>query len=266
MPEWERSRSVARRLLWRESSASTNAELVALAADPEVPDLTVLATDDQSAGRGRLDRSWLAPPGSALAISVLLRPRLPGGEPMPLERFGWIPLAAGLAMGAALEAVAPGLGARLKWPNDVLVGGRKICGVLAELVPATGAVVVGAGVNTAMRRDQLPVPTATSLAVEGVRVPPGLADDLLAGYVARLRALVAEYAAHGGDAEASGLRELAVAACSTTGREVRIELPGGAEPLRGIATGIDESGRLEVRARGAVVAVAAGDVTHVRPA
>lgn len=242
------------------SSPSTNAELADLAREQGLPDFTVLVTDDQTAGRGRLDRTWIAPPGSALAVSVLLVPASDAG-PLPLERFGWLPVAAGVAMIEALSAVLPAASLGFKWPNDVLAGGRKVCGVLAELIPGRGAVVVGAGVNLAMTREQLPVASATSVAIEGGRADP---DTVLAGYLEWLRGLVARYLEAGGDAEASGLAQRARALCATLGREVRVELPGGTV-IEGTATALDADARLLVRSEDGVEhAVAAGDVTHAR--
>lgn len=242
------------------SSPSTNDELAALARVEALPDFTVLVTDDQTAGRGRLDRTWTAPAGSALAVSVLLVPVTDAG-PLPLERFGWLPIASGLAMTETVSAVLPTASVGFKWPNDVLANGRKLCGVLAELVPERGAVVVGAGVNLGMTAEQLPVATATSVALEGGDPDP---DTVLAGYLEWLRGLVAAYVATGGDAERSGLAERARERCETLGREVRVELPGG-RVIEGTAVALDSDGRLVVRAPdGTEYPVAAGDVTHAR--
>lgn len=237
-----RSREAVGDLIAVESSPSTNSELLERAARHEVPTFTTIVTDDQAAGRGRLARSWVTPPGSALAVSVLV----------PGTLGGWIPLAAGIAMTDALRTV---LGDRvaLKWPNDVLVGERKICGILAEVAP-DGRVVVGAGVNTAMTAAQLPVSTATSLAVEGV--DPGAADGVLAAYLTGLREALGRPPAE--------LRRRLRERCSTLGASVRVELPGG-EQLLGTAVDVDADGRLQVDVPGrGVVAVAAGDVVHVR--
>lgn len=237
-----RSRAAAPDLLAVDSSPSTNSELLERAARHEVPTFTALVTDDQVAGRGRLTREWITPPGSALAVSVLV----------PGTLGGWIPLAAGIAMTDAVRTV---LGDRvtLKWPNDVLVGERKICGILAEVAP-DGRVVVGAGLNTAMTEAQLPVPTATSLAVEGA--DPNAADEVLAAYLTGLRDALERPSAE--------LRRRLRERCSTIGRRVRVELPGG-DPLLGSALDVDADGRLEVEVPGrGVVAVAAGDVVHVR--
>ncbi|HWM35372.1 MAG TPA: biotin--[acetyl-CoA-carboxylase] ligase [Pseudolysinimonas sp.] len=242
------------------SSPSTNTELADLARADAMPDFTVLVTDHQTAGRGRLDRTWVTPAGSALAISVLLVPRA-GSGPLPVERFGWLTIAAGVAMTQAVSAVLPAASVALKWPNDVLANGRKICGVLAELIPERGAVVIGAGVNLAMTTDELPVTTATSVRIEGGDPDP---DTVLAGYLECLRGLVAAYAAADGDAERSGLAGRAGEVCTTLGREVRVDLPGG-RILEGTAVALDSDARLVVRALDGIEhAVAAGDVTHAR--
>src|SRR5690349_2717393 len=122
--------AVSPRLQVVETTGSTNADVVAaVVEDPERwPHLAVLLTNDQRAGRGRLDRSWTTPAGTALAVSVVVR--VPG---LPVEARGWIPLIAGAAMTRALAEQLYGTGhaARLKWPNDVLLDGGKICGILA---------------------------------------------------------------------------------------------------------------------------------------
>ncbi|MFD5215730.1 biotin--[acetyl-CoA-carboxylase] ligase [Microbacterium sp. NPDC058345] len=248
----DRAAGVASRLVVAAQSPSTNAELRQASRDAvSWPHLSVLLTDTQTAGRGRLDRSWVTPPGSALAASVLLR-ELPSGA----RERGWIPLAAGVAMTDAVAAQLPGHRVGLKWPNDVLVDGRKICGILAEATP--DSVIVGAGVNTAMTAEQLPVPTATSFAALGAPVD---ADTLIADYLTRLAAIVA---ALGDGAVASGLHAAAVARCVTLGQPVRVHLPGGGEMV-GTAARIDEDGRLVVDDGQGEHAVSAGDVVHVRP-
>jgi BirA family biotin operon repressor/biotin-[acetyl-CoA-carboxylase] ligase len=233
------------------SSPSTNAELASRVRRSALAGFTTVVTDDQTAGRGRLDRSWIAPAGSALAISVLIDP-----GPLPPERLGWLPIAAGVAMAGVVADLLPDAAVGFKWPNDVLVGGRKVCGVLAELIPERGAVVVGAGINTAMTAEQLPVLSATSLAIEGLHPD---ADTVLAGYLTRLRGLVEPYLRSGGDAVASGLLARAGELCLTLGREVRVDLPDG-RVIEGLATALDADGRLRVGDE----SIAAGDVTHAR--
>ena len=271
---FEASRREVPQLLWRDSADSTNTELVALAADPQLPAFTTLITTDQTAGRGRLDRAWIAPAGTALAISVLVRTDAPSGRPVGATALGWLPLAAGAAMSDAVGSVLPsGSRVGVKWPNDVQVDGHKVCGILSELVPASAAspgvaVVIGAGLNVTMSAEQLPVPTATSLLLAGAdRAEAGgaeLFDRVLAAYLHSLRALVTGLWQSGGDADRSGLRAAVIARCTTIDREVRVELPGGAE-LLGRAVGIDAVGRLEVRDEaGQVRAVAAGGIIHLR--
>jgi len=249
-----------------DACGSTNTELVARATDTELPDFSVLVTGNQTAGRGRLGRVWVAPPGQTLAISVLLRPRLPASEPLGLEHYGWLPLIAGVAMTRALAPLVPDHTVLLKWPNDVQIDGRKVSGLLAELLPSGDAVVMGAGVNLTIGSADLPTPTSTSLTLNGASlVGDELADVVLSRYLAELRSLVAGFLRFGADPAASGIADLVDELCSTLGQEVRVELPGGDE-LRGIAVGVDGAGRLRVQssADGRITAVAAGDVTHLR--
>lgn len=262
--ELPRTAAIAAHLEILDSAGSTNDELVAAAAG--LPDLAVVVTDNQTKGRGRLGREWVAPAGAAVAVSVLVRPRLPAGEPLELAHFGWLPLIAGLAMTRAVASLVPEGEARvgLKWPNDVQVDGLKVCGILAELLPTADGVVIGAGLNLAMTREQLPVETATSLALSGAE-PQGLTDAAVSAYLAGFTALVRDFVSLGGDPIGSGIHAQLTEACTTIGSEVRVQLPG-ADDLRGTATGVDLSGRLVVRrtSDGRSQAVAAGDVTHVR--
>lgn len=255
------SRAVAPLLDFRDEAGSTNAELVSSGSvDPT--HFRVVATTSQTAGRGRLGRAWIALPGRTLAVSVLVTPDL-----SRIERLGWLPLLAGLAMTRAVTSLVPaGVGVALKWPNDVLVGERKVSGLLTELVPGIG-VVIGAGLNLTMTAEELPTPTSTSLTLAGVS-DADLVDVSLSRYLAELRSLYDGFAAAGFDAEASGLRSAVTRECATLGRRVRVELPG-APDLVGITTGLDGSGRLMVEpATGpeGPRAVAAGDVTHLRHA
>ncbi|MEP6843707.1 MAG: biotin--[acetyl-CoA-carboxylase] ligase [Pseudolysinimonas sp.] len=268
-PSLEASQREVPQLLWRDSAGSTNTELVRLAAHSDLPAFTTLVTTDQTAGRGRLDRAWVAPAGTALAVSVLVRSATPSGLPVEAEWLGWLPLAAGAAMADAVAAVLPsGPRVGVKWPNDVQIEGRKVCGILSELVPSGVGVVgvgvvIGAGVNVTMSTEQLPVPTAISLVLAGADEHE-LFDRVLAAYLNSLTSLVTALWKHAGDADVSGLRAAVVARCTTIGREVRVELPGGAQ-LLGQATGIDHLGRLEVRDDGGRVRpVAAGDIVHLR--
>jgi BirA family biotin operon repressor/biotin-[acetyl-CoA-carboxylase] ligase len=257
-------------------AGSTNDVLVQAATGPEAdewPDLSVVATDNQVAGRGRLGRTWTAPPGRSLAISILLKPRGASGDPMPIEHYGMLPLMAGVAMsrvvGGLLESARISdhrlavETVTLKWPNDVLIGDKKVSGILGELLPSGAGLVLGAGVNLTLTADELPTPTATSLALAGVGgVSP---DAVLAGYLRDFGALYEKWCAADGDPVASGVLEAATRISGTLGRAVRVELPGGAVQT-GVARSIDESGRLVVDVAGtdSPLVVAAGDVTHLR--
>jgi BirA family biotin operon repressor/biotin-[acetyl-CoA-carboxylase] ligase len=239
------------------TTGSTNADL-AEAARAGAAEGRVLVTEFQSAGRGRLGRSWSAPPRSGLMFPVLLRPSA------PVAGHGWLSLLTGLAAATAVRRIAE-VDVRLKWPNDLLIGERKLAGVLAERVDGNGgaAVVVGVGLNVSLREDELPVETATSLAVEKAACVDR--DPLLRAVLREIERHYRDWTAAGGDADAAGLRAAYLAVCATVGRQVRVELPGGRR-LVGVATGVDASGRLLVRDGDEERAVSAGEVVHVRPA
>ncbi len=254
-------------------TGSTNADLVAAATNDRTawPDRSVLATDHQDAGRGRLGRGWLTPPRAAVTVSVLLRPRAPA------RTWSWLGLLAGLAVADAVRRVA-GVPARLKWPNDVLLeadgsalpaaGAGKLAGVLAEV--AGDAVVVGAGLNVDQDASELPQPVGDALPPVSLRLAGAATTDrdtLLRAYLRELARSYAAFEDSAGDVEGCGLAARVREACATLGREVRVERPGGLPPLAGAAQEIDGSGRLVVRdGAGARHAVAAGDVVHVRGA
>jgi BirA family biotin operon repressor/biotin-[acetyl-CoA-carboxylase] ligase len=243
--------------VWRavdvvERTESTNAALAAAARRGEDGGLVLLA-EEQSSGRGRLDRRWEAPPRACILGSVLLRP-VPPPATWPL-----LPLLAGVAVAEAVRSVGT-LAAVLKWPNDVLLSGRKVAGILAERID--GAVVVGIGLNVSVREHELAVPTATSVALEG-----GVADrESLAKETFRAlgRRLAAWTDANGApEAVLPAYREI----CDTIGRDVTVELPGGVR-VHAHAEGVDDGGRLVVRrtAGGETEALSAGDVVHVTAA
>ncbi|GAA3205362.1 biotin--[acetyl-CoA-carboxylase] ligase [Microbacterium terregens] len=257
---YPRAAAVSPRLQVIESTGSTNADLLRMAGeDPALwPHLSVLLTTDQRSGRGRLDRTWTLPAGTGLAVSVLVRV-----ADLPMAARAWIPLIAGAAMTRAVLDQLRGTGhtAGLKWPNDVLLDGGKLCGILAEVVPGQPeAVVIGAGVNTRMTRVDLPIDTATSFANVGLEADE---DRLLAEYLAALDAQLVALGQADGDASASGIRGEIEALCTTLGSEVVVSLPDGTK-LHGRAQRIDQNGRLVVVEGDSETAVSAGDVVHVR--
>lgn len=273
--------------LWTEvrvvaETGSTNADVM-MAAQAGAPEGLVVIAERQVAGRGRLDRRWLAPAQAALTFSVLLRPTA--------GRVSWLPLLAGVAMADAVGRLAE-VEVALKWPNDLLVrlpagGWGKVAGLLAEAgtgaEPRTGAeartaagaragagtdvVVIGIGLNVTQRADELPPPldaTAfppTSLALVGAALTDR--SPLLKGC---LRALAERYQAYqdaDGDPVGSGLADAYRERCATIGQEVTVSLPGGTV-LRGRASEVDGDGRLLVVGAHGTRALAAGDVHHVR--
>ncbi|GHH90004.1 biotin--[acetyl-CoA-carboxylase] ligase [Streptomyces capillispiralis] len=242
-------------------TGSTNSDLVARAVSGTVGEGAVLVAEEQTAGRGRLDRQWSAPPRSGLFFSVLLTPR-----EVPVDRWGWLPLLTGVAVATGLSRAA-GVDTALKWPNDVLVtvGGeeRKAGGILAEGA-GEGGVVVGVGINVSLRADELPVPTAGSLALAGAVSTDR--DPLLRGVLRALEEWYGRWREAGGDAGACGLQETYAAGCATLGRTVRAELPGD-RALVGEAVAVDGDGRLVLATEeGVQEPVGAGDIVHLRPA
>lgn len=242
------------------STGSTNADLLARAESvPAAGEGQVLIAEEQTAGRGRLGRTWTSLPGASLTFSVLLRPAT-----VPASRRGWLPLLTGVAVASAVRSVA-GVGAVLKWPNDVMVGDRKLAGILAEQSPDGSAVVIGTGVNVATPADALPVTPAglssTSLLVEGALVAR---EPLL---LEVLRQIERWYAAFRADPDPvrTGLLDAYRPLCATLGRSVRVELPVG-RFMTGTARDIDPDGRLLVAddPGNRPLAISAGDVIHLR--
>ncbi|MET9469268.1 biotin--[acetyl-CoA-carboxylase] ligase [Streptomyces sp. NPDC006544] len=239
------------------TTGSTNSDLAARAAG--LPEGAVLVAEEQSAGRGRLDRSWVAPARSGLFFSVLLKP----GPQVPQERWGWLTLLAGVAVATGLSRAA-GVDTALKWPNDLLVTvdgeERKTGGILAERV--ADGIVLGIGLNVTLTEDELPVDTAGSLMLAKASVTDR--DPLLKAVLRSLEQWYGNWRAAGGDPAASGLQETYAAGCATLGKHVRAELPGG-RTLTGTAEAVDTDGRLVVRtADDEHQAVGAGDIVHLR--
>ncbi|PZS39461.1 MAG: biotin--[acetyl-CoA-carboxylase] ligase [Pseudonocardiales bacterium] len=238
---------------------STNTAL-AVAAREGAPDRSVLVAEHQSAGRGRAARSWVAPARSGLALSVLLRP-----AEVPQARWSWLPLLVGVVLCRTVSTLGE-IPVALKWPNDLLLGAnqRKAAGILAEVVPSpSNAVVVGIGLNVTLRPEELPVPGATSLAIEQAACTDR--DPLLRALLRALDSELRQWCQHRGDPITSGLREAYQQRCATLDEQVKVELPGQPE-LTGTAVDVDTEGRLVVLANGQRRTLSVGDVTHLRPA
>ena len=242
-------------------TGSTNADLVNLAVKGDAEQGAVLVAEEQTAGRGRLDRQWTAPARSGLFFSVLLKP-----AEVPVARWGWLPLLTGVAVATGLSRAA-GVDTALKWPNDLLVtvGGeeRKTGGILAERAGDDG-VVIGVGINVTLREDELPVPQAGSLLLAGAVTTDR--DPLLRAVLRSLEEWYDRWRAAGGDPATSGLQETYAAGCATLGRTVRAELPGD-RSITGEAVAVDGDGRLVIATKdGVQEPVGAGDIVHLRPA
>ncbi|MFC5727778.1 MULTISPECIES: biotin--[acetyl-CoA-carboxylase] ligase [Nocardioides] len=237
-----------------EEAPSTN-QVAAERAKAGAPEGLVVVADHQVAGRGRLNRAWETPTGTAVTFSLVLRPSVPATS------WPWLPLLVGHNVAKALTAL--GYGARVKWPNDVLLeGDLKVAGILVERVetPTGPAAIVGVGINVAMTAEELPVPTATSLAAAG----PGTPDrhTVLLAAVAAVREGYDVWQA-GGEQGTARLAASYRSQCATLGRDVRVDLPGGGQ-LTGRAVDVDGDGRLVVETTSGTERVGAGDVVHVR--
>ena len=250
-----------------ERSESTNTELAAsVAADPAAwPAPALLVAEHQVAGRGRAGRVWETPARAALTCSLLVRPGL------PREAMSWLPLLSGLATVTALRSTL-GLHATVKWPNDVLVEdagphvegwgrARKVAGILTELLPDGGA-IVGIGVNVSQTADELPVDSATSLALAGAATVDRVV--ILTALGEAFTSVLGRWSAAGGDVVASGLEEEVSSVSATVGSQVRVSLLDGTSVV-GEAVGHAPDGGLLVRDTGGNErTVRSGDVHHLR--
>ncbi len=256
------SRAFAHDPIWRDirvvdATGSTNADVAALARENK-PEGVVLVAEHQTAGRGRLNRRWVAPARSGLSFSMLLRP---GVE---LNRWSLIPLVVGVGVARGVARVCD-IGVTLKWPNDLLVGERKLGGILSERVEPTDreqrpAAVVGVGLNVTLREPELPVPTATSLALAGAETSDR--DTILRAVLRGVGTQYAQWMEADGDSESvlPAYREL----CGTLGQRVRAELPAG-ETVEGVAVDVRDDGALVIEGANGRRPVSAGDVVHLRP-
>ncbi|HEY3352694.1 MAG TPA: biotin--[acetyl-CoA-carboxylase] ligase [Polyangia bacterium] len=240
-----------RTLRYLAECGSTNDEAAAWAR-AGAPEGAVVVAERQTAGRGRAGRAWFSPPGESLYCSLVLRPPVPPAAVPPLT------LCAGIAIHEALGA----LGARpdLKWPNDVLLDGKKVCGILTEMssdVERVHYVILGLGLNVNGRAFPAALADrATSLRLSrGPDAPPPARAAVLAEVLRRLEVWHDRFAAEGG---AMVAREFAPRS-SQLGRPVRVQL--GDDVIAGVAAGLDTDGALLVaRPSGATVRVIAGEV------
>jgi BirA family biotin operon repressor/biotin-[acetyl-CoA-carboxylase] ligase len=252
--EYPKTALVSNGLLALPETGSTNQDLLALAESKNHPEFFTLITEFQTAGRGRLDRKWQAAQGSSVMASVLVRPNF-----NQLAGIGWLSLLMAEAIKTALASL--GLEAKIKWPNDVLVNGLKISGVLAEANKDLSAVVIGFGINVNQSEKELPTSSATSLFTAGASFLDR--DNLLAQTLSSFKQLYLELVEASGDPVASGLRARIIESSATIGEVVEISFPDGTSAV-GEAINIDEGGRLQVLTSAKTLTVSAGDVLHLR--
>ena len=233
---------------WRvsvvELTGSTQNDLLQLVESKNALDGQVIVTEYQSNGRGRLDRTFEAPAQSALLFSFYIKPRKQRSE------WGFIPLIAGLSLVRAITTIDTAMNVSLKWPNDLLINEKKCAGIIAQT--SQEGIVVGIGLNVSMTSNELPVPNATSLAIEGSTITD---RNLLLSQILNTFAELFEAWEEGSEL----LNEYANAS-STIGKKVRIDLPGG-ENIEATVAHISHSGEL-VLDNGRHVS--AGDVIHLR--
>ena len=233
---------------WRvsvvELTGSTQNDLLQLVESKNALDGQVIATEFQSNGRGRLDRTFEAPAQSALLFSFYIKPRNQRSE------WGFIPLIAGLSLVRAITTIDTAMNVSLKWPNDLIINEKKCAGIIAQTT--NEGIVIGIGLNVSMTPNELPVSTATSLAIEGSTITD---RNLLLSHLLNTFAELFEAWEEG-----SELLDEYASASSTIGKKVRIELPGG-ENLEATVARISHTGEL-VLDDGRHVS--AGDVIHLR--
>ena len=236
------SQALAAEFLALSEVDSTNLELARRAN--ELPEFSVLVAERQLAGQGRLGRTWVTGE-HGLAVSILLRPAA--------NWASWCTLLGAVSVARALEEF--GLAPKIKWPNDVLVGGKKLCGILAQLLP-DGSVILGVGINLAFP-DGAP-DTATSIADQGLQLSK---DQLLANFLAAFRSRYFLFTEASEFAISKTLNELQTLS-GTLGQPVRAEFPDG-RTLEGEAVAIDRSGQLVIQAD-QLVTISAADIWHLR--
>lgn len=242
----EKSVAAVPKLIYFDEIDSTNAELMRMDRT-ELPELTAVVSASQTAGRGRLDRDWVSEPGASLALSLLLRP---AAKP---EQLGWVTLLAAVSVRATLAQLGV-TDALIKWPNDVLVAGKKVCGILAQLDGKD--LILGIGINL---KPQAHAPEhATSLQDLGVLASM---DDVLHELLTQFRVRYLRFATDpkwGVELTANEFRQFSL----TLGQRVRAIYPDGRE-LTGLARDIDDLGNLLIDS-GELHTVSAADIIHLR--
>jgi BirA family biotin operon repressor/biotin-[acetyl-CoA-carboxylase] ligase len=233
---------------WRVSvvdiTESTQADLLQLVSSNEALSKQVIVSEYQSAGRGRLDRNFEAAPMSALTFSMYIEPKVDKAE------WSFLTLLSALSVREAITSLDGAISLEVKWPNDLLIGEKKCAGIIAQATEK--GVVIGIGINVGMKEAELPVPTATSLAIEG-----SLELDrnrILAAILNHFEVNLQIWEL--GKSFITEYKE----ASATIGAMVEVTLPGG-DVLKSKAIGITDAGELLLDSGEAVTV---GDVVHLR--
>ena len=237
---------------WLDEVDSTNRFL---AGQPASPGSRLVLSWNQTGGVGRMGRVWVSPPGQSLSMSLELGPDLTPTD-LSEEWLGALPLVVGHHLASAIQAVTPAVS--VKWPNDVLIAGYKVAGILGE-IPAAGRVVVGAGINVWGTPAHLPQAQATSLHRHGLSTSEEL-RHLIRGFLGGLTGTLAEIRSGVPQATWSMVRTH----LGTVGEQVMVSFPDG-RTFHGRATDLDDRGRLVVATpSGDHEVVSAGDIQHLR--
>jgi BirA family biotin operon repressor/biotin-[acetyl-CoA-carboxylase] ligase len=233
---------------WRvsvvEVTGSTQDDLAALVARNEAINGEVLVTEYQSAGKGRLDRTFDAPQSSALLFSLYLQPKREKSE------WSFLPLLAGLVSTLAISELDPRFTVELKWPNDLQIAGKKLGGIIAQAT--SNGVILGIGINVAMDRSELPVDHATSLMIEEFAILDR--NLMLASILNNFEGLLGRWE------DGEDLRHLYRERSATLSQKIQIELPGG-EKIGGFAEDISPAGELILEGSQRITV---GDIVHLR--
>ena len=227
-----------------EVTGSTQDDLYQLASTDSVIPKTILASEYQTSGRGRLDRTFTAPPMSALTFSLYIEPKV------EREEWSFITLLAGLSVHEALASLDPQVSVGIKWPNDLLIGDKKFVGMIAQATKK--GIILGIGINVGMTAEELPVENATSLALEGFSNLDR--NEILASIINHFEINIEMW-----EHDKSFLAEYRSASV-TIGKDVEVTLPGG-ELIHSKAIDISNAGALLLE-DGSEVTV--GDVVHLR--
>ena len=257
------SKTLNQSLFVFEELTSTNTFAIELAKNP-ISQGTVVLADKQTAGRGRLQRSWFSPPGANIYGSLIFSFNL------PFQTIGWIPLMAGTAITQAIEEHAE-IGVTLKWPNDILIAERKVGGILCESFKKSSTetcVVIGFGINVNLSESAFPkdlADNATSLQIQSQH--PLDRHHLLKSIITTLEQGCETFISQGPQA----FRLTYSSRCSTLGTKIQVQFPDGRE-LEGMAQSIGEQGQLQMipspsdakEQSARILDVHAGDILHIR--